>query len=103
MKRIVLGAVAAASLFVAGTARAETFTTVDGMRAAYSALYVTGIVEGETTPREIFFPFDHTYVEERHSCERFLLLAITKPGQYKVTLTRQSTSFTNCTLARVAP
>jgi hypothetical protein len=110
MKRFAVGAVAAAALLLCASpaARAQTlssyvFTAVDAVRLEYGWIYVSGMVQGETTPREIPFPFSHTYAQERASCERLILLAVSKPGQYLLTLTRGSGSdFTYCKLARVA-
>jgi hypothetical protein len=106
MKRLVLAALAA----LAVRAQAQTapppayvFTTVDDVLLEWSNVYVTGVVEGETAARRIVFTFSNTtYASQRQSCERLLLLAMSKPGQYKVRVQQYGTVAT-CALERVAP
>jgi hypothetical protein len=103
MKRLVLAALAA----LAVRAEAQTvppvhvFTTVDAVLIEWSNVYVTGVVEGETAARRIGFVFSSSYASQRESCERLLLLAMSKPGQYRVHL-QQYSLLATCTLERVA-
>lgn len=112
MNRRLMGALTAGVLLcVAGLARAQSslpapvvFTAVDAVKLEYSKLSITGIVEGEAAPRTVAFYFASTHFRQE-SCERLVLLAMEKPGQYLLTMQNQtySSSDANCSLSRANP
>jgi hypothetical protein len=104
-------AVAAAAITLLSAPRAAeaqtlpapvVFTAVDGVRYARTTLYVTGVVEGEAMPREVAFGYPSLGAEVVKSCEPLILLAMTKPGQYRLSIQRDTYDF-RCGLSRVAP
>jgi hypothetical protein len=94
-----------------------TFETVDsfnhghnlGPNQQYFGFEVTGIVQGETTPRTVFTHINviFTSVESAgRSCERMALLAQSKPGQYLLRVRHEDLTPYNllgCSLTRVTP
>lgn len=70
------------------------FVTVDAYSVAHNGMEVTGILQGETTPRVIRFGF-----EEAARCDRLALLAQSRPGRYRLELTTGLYSF-SCKLIR---
>ena len=97
-----------------GSARAQVaptevvFTTVDAVESNGSVLTVTGIVRGDSAPSAQ--PFYFTYapagelVASVASCERKALLAMSKPGQYLLTIWRPGPyDLLPCKLTRVGP
>lgn len=93
-----------------------TFVTLDGVELTNSTgsnvnpvVRLTGIVLGETTPRTVELSifagnFNTTsgFNEEEHPrCERLLLLALARPGAFRVTITTGGTSYIrSCALSR---
>ena len=71
------------------------FATVDAYTIIDSGMEVTGILEGETTPRVIAFYNSST--AER--CDRPALLAQSRPGRYRLELTQLHYT-TGCKLIR---
>ena len=74
---------------------AYVFVTVDAYTVRPSAMEVTGILQGETTPRVIFF-FGS---DEAERCDRLALLAQSRPGRYLLEMTNTYSSF-SCKLIR---
>lgn len=112
MKRLLLAAAFLCAPVLAVRAQlapAVRFTAVDSFRISINRLEVTGIVEGETAPRQVRFDFgsastNTSVVAQRQSCERLILLAIAKPGQYVLQMEEVGgTSYALCTLERVVP
>lgn len=107
MKRLFFAAVLAACSMRAEAQASATpyvFTTVDAIEVVVTTLNVTGVLEGETAARRISFSFPSSSPIQRDSCERLMLLAMSKPGQYRLHLLWQySGSIPKCTLERVAP
>ncbi|AKJ08305.1 hypothetical protein ATI61_12533 [Archangium gephyra] len=72
------------------------FETVDSyeLKNAYW-LKLTGIVRGEATPRivEVRASVSDTYNQYLRACERMMLMAMSKPGQYYFEL--QLANYTN--------
>lgn len=72
------------------------FTTVEAIdiQADLYEIAITGILQGEGTPRTISFPY-YTYHGEPESprtferCERMALLAMNKPGRYLFEIRRE--------------
>lgn len=90
----------------AGVARAETavygrayvFETVDAYEPVSVnstwGVTVTGILQGEATPRVITFSIPWTNASiPTDRCERPILLAMTKPGRYLLQLTATDSSY----------
>jgi hypothetical protein len=120
MKRLLAGVIAVSSILWAGAARAQTapplvtttFIAVDAITVNHTTLTVTGVVEGEpeAATRELHFSFSdystsHPY-EQRQSCERLALVAMSKPGMYAFVVrvsTTWNVEFPTCTLKRVTP
>jgi hypothetical protein len=113
MKRIALAAAVAVVAVLALRAGAQTtptsytFVTVDEVRSEGTALYVTGILDGEatsTTARMDTFASYTSGMDIMNACERKALMAMAKPGQYQLKLTTGSYySYPRCTLTRVNP
>ncbi len=95
--------VAACAAADAQTANAVTFTAVDGVRVRYLTLYVTGVVQGEATAREVTFDYSTTTVVQLQSCERIALVAMSRPGQYLLTMRQWGGAYAECGVSRVAP
>jgi len=119
MKRFVRAVAAVSAMLWSGAALAQTaptvattsFVAIDAVTVDHSTLAVTGVIEGEpaAVTREFHFAFTnysstHPY-EQRQSCERLALLAMSKPGQYvfKVTVESYRWDYPSCSLARATP
>jgi hypothetical protein len=111
LKRTVLAAALAVLLLgAARDATAQTtvtvyvFTTVDAVKSSVDRLYITGILEGTSTPatRAIQVAYSQ-YYSHLENCERLAMLAMTKPGQYVLEITRPSSSYDTCELRRATP
>lgn len=91
----------------AQTAPAVTFAAVDGIRydAGFSGTFhVKGIVQGEAAAREVLFHWSSSAPDEQRSCERFVLLAMERPGRYLLRLQHDPWRFvTLCSLSRATP
>lgn len=115
MKRIVMAvglAATLAGLGLAREARAQTVTwnytlvTVDAVSVTSGRLYVTGIPEGGATPIDAELPFSSTTsgYDVLSACQRVALMAMERPGQYKLLLSRgTSYGYPYCRLVRVTP
>lgn len=112
-----------ASAGLASTASAQTasgtayvFTTVDEVAAQGNYVYVTGILQGDSTPSTKWIQFysstssgpgystamDGSVLAS--SCERKALLAMSKPGQYLLKIQGNSSSAVPvCALIKVNP
>lgn len=117
--RPALVALALSAVLAAGAARAQSagapyastgtaypFVAVDGIRSAGSSFVVRGVLQGEAAPRELTFTLTTSVtlaVEAQRSCERYLVLAMEKPGAYVVTITQAGTPAAICTISRVNP
>jgi hypothetical protein len=93
MKRHFAAAVLAAFVLVAPAVRAQTapastvFSTVEGVEVEASRFTITGVVQGEPEARAVqFHVFSYASPGSRSdilgSCERFALVAMSKPGEY---------------------
>jgi len=111
MKRLARIALASASLWcTAFPARAQVpigtflvFVTVDAVRTEAGArIWVTGILEGTSTPVEQFMTVTASQVT---SCEKMALLAMSRPGQVKFEMGYWPRTPSNgaCQLTKVAP
>jgi hypothetical protein len=101
MKRIAIAAVLLSTLMPLSAAVAEVqasyvFTTVDSynIKGEVWEVDVTGIVQGEATPRTVtltYFPWgDYVGITRTFErCERLLLMAMSKPGQYLLELRQE--------------
>jgi hypothetical protein len=102
MKQISIFAIALAVFSLQPVASAQTSTaymTVDAVQFDGYTFTVTGVVQGESTPSTRTITFTHTYASEaRGYCQRLLLLALSKPGQYVVQAGQNL-----CNVALVAP
>lgn len=102
-------AVACALLFAAGASAQTTqskyvFVAVDAVSAQSMRLTVTGILEGQSEPVERYVSFYSAYASAFEACHRAALLAVEKPGAYRLELLRDSgTYYAGCTLVRVNP
>lgn len=107
--RTVLAAGLVCLLFSHTAARAQTtatltFATVDGVEWYGTAqLRITGILQGEAAASTRIV-YANSALESAAACERKALLAMSKPGQYVLTVTQPSaTSAFACGLTRAAP
>jgi hypothetical protein len=94
-----------------------TFETVDSYSLGYGlgpdqstyGIELTGIVQGENTPRTIVTNMSPAYSDSEfigRSCERMALLAQSKPGQYLLQVRYEATAphyLLGCSLTRVTP
>jgi hypothetical protein len=108
MKRLFFAAALAAFSMRAEAQTSATpyvFTTVDAIEVEGTTLHVTGVLEGEPAARRITFYFSSSSTTtQRDSCERLMLLTMSKPGQYRLHLLWQYFgALPKCTLERVAP
>ncbi|MFP2957944.1 hypothetical protein ACLEPN_08965 [Myxococcus sp. 1LA] len=113
--RVVRTASVVAALTLAPAALAEeaeygrsyVFTTVDAVQAySLSGFEVTGILEGEATPRTITFWPEHGNYESQQGfgarCDRMALLLMTRPGRFQLTVEMPSFyQATTCKLTRL--
>ena len=87
----------------------HVFVTVDRYRLDWetSRLEVTGLLEGESTPRTVWIDFPHSYVnanDPSDRCEKLALLAMSSPGRYKFELATEYDEYArSCALTRVTP
>lgn len=90
MKRFSIAVLALVLLSVQHGVRAQatsgTLMTVDEVKVTTAGFRVTGVVQGDSasTDREILFLYgtESEKATARENCARFLLLAMSKPGQY---------------------
>jgi hypothetical protein len=80
-----------------------TLMTVDEVKVTVAGFSVTGVVQGESAPsvKSISFVYG-TETEKnaaRENCARFLLLAMSRPGQYLLRVTEEGT----CAVRLAAP
>jgi len=108
MKRLLIaGALAAALVSVPVRAQAApsqyVFVAVDALDVQPSKFVVTGVLDGESAARTVTVNFSTAYAEQVVMCERLALLAMTRPGQFRLEIETNSTSYYACRLARVTP
>jgi hypothetical protein len=116
MKRLAAAIAACASLLaVPSPARAATvgatpvvLVTVDSVTVSGTTMRVVGVVEGDPAPSEWVLPLYTSSTADAHAqvqaCQRLALLAMSRPGAYRLTLSKASaTSYAFCTLSRVTP
>lgn len=102
-----LAALAASPAAAQTTSSSWTFETVDDVQVYTNTSYaspqvtvtVTGIVQGESAATTHSAMIVDEARATAEACERMALLALSKPGQYRFTLSGVS----GCKLARVAP
>jgi hypothetical protein len=71
----------------AAAATTHTFDTVDALEIEYNSnsgniVIVTGILVGQMTPTTHTFAFNG-YGDDARQCERFAVIAMSKPGKYR--------------------
>ncbi|WP_163785473.1 hypothetical protein [Myxococcus vastator] len=113
--RLVRTASVVAALALAPSALAEdaeygrpyVFTTVDALLAySFGGIEVTGILEGEATPRTLSFWSAYGSEESQQGfgvrCDRMALLLMTRPGRFRLTVEMPSSlQATTCKLTRL--
>ncbi len=95
MKRFSIAVLVLALLSLRDGASAQTtagtLMTVDEVKVFAAGFKVTGVVQGDSAPteRDILFIYgtESDRTAARENCARFLLLAMSKPGQYLLRLT----------------
>jgi hypothetical protein len=114
MKRIALVAASLAAIFTSSdVARAQAAATpyvldaVDAVEIRGSQLRVTGVVQGDAAPSTVVMDWSYFGTDRvalMQGCERKALLAMSRPGAYRLTLTQTYTSYLPvCALSRVTP
>ncbi len=109
-----LSAAALAVLLSAGAALAQqysgtlaVFTTVDAVKSEYMKLTITGVKEGDAVASDYAVSFSSSSPASNQAlfeaCERKAMLAMTKPGAYRLELWREPYGYPLCKLARVNP
>ncbi|WP_164015853.1 hypothetical protein [Pyxidicoccus trucidator] len=83
------------------------FETVDSyLVATHSRIEVTGILQGESAPRTLFFSYNLSTTafdvgQHVARCDRLALLAMNKPGLYLLTMVQNGSTFApTCRLTR---
>ncbi|NPC68222.1 hypothetical protein D7Y27_14505 [Corallococcus sp. AB004] len=78
------------------------FTSVDAYTAGYGHFVVTGVVAGESTPRVIRFSGYGLSLQDADRCDRFALIAMTRPGRYQFSYFQEAPNqYPTCTLTRM--
>ena len=102
------------ALLFAAEASAQTtwlrylFVAVDAVSVQPGYVTITGILDGEDEPREVIAYFSSSsagYGDALQACHRAALLALEKPGAYRLELSGlyAPTSVSVCKLLRVNP
>jgi type V secretory pathway adhesin AidA len=108
MKRSLVAAAAALIASVAAPARAQTtkqwtFTTVDAVQVNNnSSLTFRGVLSGDSGPTDHIVSFYSSTTPQFEMCQRFALLAMSKPGQYVLFVDATYTT-PICKLSRAVP
>jgi hypothetical protein len=113
-KLLLRAALAVLTLLPAAAAHAAplqyVFVTVDRFLVvgnSTATVEVTGLLEGEATPRTLTFSGSSstsTDVQNKFiRCEKLALLAMASPGRYKFELYQQTTYNLSCALTRATP
>lgn len=108
MRRFPGIAAAALALLVAAAASAQSypkyvFVAVDAVSVQPGSVKVTGILEGQGEPGTVSAYFSTSsagYADALQACHRAALLAMEKPGAYRLELVTAS-GWATCTLLRV--
>lgn len=81
------------------------FVAIDAVTVYAYTLYVNGVVEGESAPSEWGVSFSSTSSTANvEACQRMALLAMAKPGAYKLELSHQIYAGNGvCRLVRAQP
>ncbi len=111
MKRLLVAAIAAFTVFAAAPARAQTtttvrtFTTVDSVQASYNngSLTIRGVLSGDAGPTDTVVSFYSSTLPSVEACQRMALLAMDKPGFYVLTVSWITVGYPTCKLARAVP
>jgi hypothetical protein len=114
MPRILAAAVLSAFLLPAGAALAQqysgtlaVFTTVEAVKSEYMKLTVTGVKAGESAPSDYVLSFASgsaaSYGPAFEACERKAIIAMSKPGMYRLELWREPYGYPLCKLALANP
>ncbi len=79
------------------------FTTVDSIdiQSSWNLFRLTGILQGESTPRTIEVGYSNSPNNAFERCERLALLAMNKPGRYLFELRQDDFADLACKLTRV--
>jgi hypothetical protein len=94
---LVIAALVSPAHAAAGTT--YTFATVDSIKAYEKNLYVTGILDGNSTPSTITATLTDSTAAER--CDRLALIAMSKPGKYAFAMTNEWGGYWSCSLTAV--
>ena len=82
----------------------HVFETVDSYEMeTLSRAKITGILQGESTPKTIQLSIEFTNTDHQQRmrlCERFALMALSKPGQYYFEVKNPGLSNLGCKLTR---
>lgn len=86
----------------------RTFVTVDSVQLRSNGVNVTGLLEGEATPTTVFVATNGSSdtgpsAGLAAACQRTALLVMLKPGQFQLRLDPMFSSYSWCTLVKVAP
>ena len=118
MRLLRAASVAGAVLIAGGVARAgvpvgakpvgttpTVFVAIDAVTVYASSLYVNGVVEGEAAPSEWRADFSSSSsTANAEACQRMALLAMAKPGAYRLELSHQVYAGSGvCRLVRAQP
>ncbi|GMT98414.1 hypothetical protein KH5H1_25330 [Corallococcus caeni] len=77
------------------------FTTVDAYTTGYGHFVITGVLQGESTPRTISFDAPAYDASEATRCDRLALLAMTRPGRFQFSWFKEYGGYyPTCTLTR---
>jgi len=113
MTRLALAALAAAALAILSPVQAEaeplvggyTFVAVDAVRIdqAYT-LWITGIQAGQQASTEVsIYLTGNNSSSQALICEKMALMAMAKPGQFRLEIGFASAGAAACKLSRVTP
>jgi hypothetical protein len=116
MKRFLKPMVAALAILAAGTAIAEpmevdapvVFVAVDSVEVGGHVLFVKGVVEGQATASEWMVTFSASATADidgadLQACHRAALVAMSKPGAYRLKLSQEYGWAARCALSRATP
>jgi len=77
------------------------FTAVDAVSLRSSGIQITGVPEGAAAPvTSTWSVYSASYAE---ACERYALLAMERPGRYRLEVLSSGSSLQYCRLVRAAP
>ena len=89
-----------------GVGQTVVFTTVDAVQLVSNRFYVTGVVEGEAAASTRYVTFNANDPElNRGACERLAVLALERPGRYRLEVAYYPPNYqgSTCKLVRANP